>query len=70
MHKMTANTHWLPYQQLIVNNNLRNCVDFSHIEAPIPFDISVVTGIYQAVPFQFSDMALQNMVFDLNYQIR
>ena len=70
MSNMTAKSKWLPYQQLIISGKLSYCIDFDEIKIQYPFGFSVVTGLYQQVKFQFSDVTLKALVYDLTNWVK
>ena len=44
---------------------IKKCVDFTSIDAPLPFNLSQVTGLYLQVDFVFSDHTLKSFIADL-----
>lgn len=66
MSKITGEASWLPFQLLIGRNELDKCVDYSKVDVPLPFHLSMVTGCYQRVNFTFTDHTLMALTSDLN----
>ena len=70
MNNMTAKSKWLPYQQLMISGELNHCIDFDEIKIQYPFGFSIVTGLYQKVKFQFSDVTLKALIYELTAWVR
>ena len=70
MSKMTSNSRWIPYQQLIVDRKLRSCVNFGKVSIQYPCDLSIVTSFYKSIKFEFSDVTMKTLIFDLNAWIK
>ena len=70
MSKMTSNSTWIPYQQLIVDRKLRSCVNFGKVSIQYPFHVSIVTSFYKSIKFEFSEVTMKTLIFDLNAWIK
>ena len=70
MSKQTANSKWIPYQQLMVDHKLKKCIDFGKIKIQQPANLSKVTGFYKSIKFEFSDVTVKAFVFDLNNWVK
>ena len=70
MNKMTANSKWFPYQQLMIERKLQSCVDFGNIKIHHPASVSLVTGFFKTVEFQFNDTTVKMFAYDLQTWVK
>ena len=70
MNKMTSNSKWIPYQQMIIDRKLRSCVNFEKITIQQPCHLSSVTSFYKTIKFEFSKVTMKSFIFDLNAWVK
>ena len=54
----------------MIDHQLQNCVNFGRIKIELPCQLSKVTGFYKNINFEFSDVTIKTLVFDLDNWVK
>ena len=54
----------------MIDHKLENCINFGDVKVHYPCGITIVTGFYNSIKFQFSDVTIKTLGFELNNWVR
>ena len=54
----------------MVDHKLVKCINFGNIKIELPANLSKVTGFYKSITFEFSDVTIKALIFDLNNWVK